>query len=482
MVDTIAIIGAGFSGTVTAVNLLRSAPGRPLRIVLINRGAMARGLAYGTASPLHVLNVPAGNMSALADDADDFLHYCRWADPATTPGSFVSRRLYGCYLEALLTAAANTAPEGTVLEQWMGEVARIHVASDGRSAWVALDDGRQLQVQRAVLAFGHLPPRQPSSRRPDLFADARYVPDPWLPGVLERVSPAEPVLLIGSGLTAIDVALSLQQRGRTAPIWMLSRRGLLSASHREQRPPLAPGVAAPLIDALPASARGLLRELRRAAADSAAAGQDWRDLLAALRPHVPALWQRMTDTERRRFLRHLQPYWDVTRHRCAPQPSAVFRRLLEQGELRLLAGRLQDFELEPGGVRARWTPRGGTTERELVVGAVVNCTGPDTDLARAESPLLRQLIASGLLLPDALKLGLSVDARGALLGRDGRPSAVLSYVGPWLRARDWEATAVPELRIHAQRMAARLLQELTAQAASGCVESKPVLLSNALAG
>jgi uncharacterized NAD(P)/FAD-binding protein YdhS len=103
---TILVIGAGFSGTATAVQLLRHASARGLHVMLVNRsGRMARGLAYGTQSPDHKLNVPAGNMSALADDPDHFLRFCQRVDSRITPSLFVSRRLYGDYLEHLLDAA-----------------------------------------------------------------------------------------------------------------------------------------------------------------------------------------------------------------------------------------------------------------------------------------------------------------------------------------------------------------------------------------
>ena len=455
----IVIIGAGFSGAITAVNLLRQSPGLPLRVTLVNRsGRMARGIAYGTHSADHVLNVPAGNMSALADDPDDFLRYCRWANPQVSPASFVSRRLYGSYLEALLDAAEHGAHAGASLQRIGGEAERIDLAADGRGAAVVLADGRSLQADRVVLAFGHFAPRDPPVATPEFYDSARYVRDPWSAGALDSVRPDEPVLLVGSGLTAVDVALALDGNAHRAPIWCLSRRGLLPQPHREQRGQLAGAAAQQLVRAMGTSTFEYLRATRAAVRAHEAEGGDWRNVIAALRPHTPQLWRRLPVPERERFLRRLQPYWDVLRHRCAPQPFERFQALMAAGRVQQVAGRLRVYDEFERGVDVSVQRRCGGEPLHLRVGHVVNCTGPESDLRRVRNRLVRHLLVRQMIRPDALGLGLEVDDDYAIVDAAGRASPVLHYVGPLLRARDWEATAVPELRGHAQRLAARLLQ------------------------
>jgi len=454
---TVAIVGAGFSGAVLAVQLMRHAQGRPLRVVLVNRsGAMARGLAYGTHSPRHLLNVPAGNMSALADDAEDFLRYLRWADARVQPQSFVPRRLYGSYLEALLDAQASAATGPARLERWQGQVVRVDPGSEGGRARVALEDGRAIEADHVVLAFGHLPPADPPISTPTFYGSPRYVRDPWAPGALEALPPG-PVLLIGTGLTAVDVSLTLTEADRPRPVWCLSRRGLVPAPHRELRGHLDAAEAAALVAQLGGGVRSDLRAIRRAVRAHEAQGGDWRNVIGALRAHTPAWWRMTPLPERRRFLRRLQPFWDVARHRCAPQAHAAFTAARENGQVQVLAGRLRAMHETADGATVRWTPRGTKTEAELLVAAVVNCTGASADLRAVESPLLTQLLADGHLQPDPLGLGVSVDEYGALVGTQGRATPGLHYIGPLLRARDWEATAVPELRSLALRMAQRLL-------------------------
>src|SRR5215813_1926891 len=155
---TIAIIGAGFSGVVTAVNLLRKASGRALHVVLINRsGRLARGVAYGTNISSHVLNVPAGRMGAFPEAEDHFLRFLQARTPSTTSGQFVARRLYGEYLECLLREAQARHPESSRFSQVVADVTDIHLQPD-RSVRITLHDGSTLHANQVVLAIGHYPP------------------------------------------------------------------------------------------------------------------------------------------------------------------------------------------------------------------------------------------------------------------------------------------------------------------------------------
>jgi len=455
---TVVIVGAGFSGAVTAVQLLRQAH-TPLRVILVNEsGRMARGLAYGTQSAAHVLNVPAGNMSALDDVPDDFLRYCRWSDPQVQPGSFVPRRLYGAYLDALLSAAEVRGDAQTGLLRVVGRVVSIlpPAGASGR-AQVLLSSGDPLQADAVVLAFGHFPPLDPvRGLLADLPAGA-CINDPWRAGALAAVRPDDDVLLIGAGLTAVDVALALQRQGHAGQLLSISRRGLAPQSHRRSGvvPSAVDGAA--LAQAMGSTLRSAVRGLRQATAERMARGEDWRDVVGALRAHTPALWQRWSTADRARFLRHVRPHWEVLRHRCAPEAFDAFTALVGAGRLQLMAARLRAVQPCAGGMDLELAPRAGQATLRRRVQVVINCTGPSADLNRSGSPLIAGLLAQGLLVPDALGLGLAVDPAYKVVGRHGQALPWLHYIGPLLKARDWEATAVPELRSHAMRLSSVLL-------------------------
>lgn len=454
---TIAIIGGGFCGTLVAVHLLRSRGAGDLHVILINRsGPLARGVAYGTRTETHVLNVPAGRMGAFPDDEEGFLHFARRRDPAVSGGDFLPRRWYGEYLEWLLEDAIANTSASRRFSHRVGHV--VDVMRTGAAVDVVFADGAALRADRVVLALGNFAPSDPPVEDRTFYRDsARYVRDPWLPGALDAVDLSQPVLLIGTGLTAVDIALDLVERGLRAPLYALSRRGLAPLAHRAD---IDGARAVTLPDALwsgPATARHYLHTLRRQIDALAAQGVDWRDTIGALRPFTPQLWQRLSRVERARFLRHLQPYWEVHRHRLAPALARRFAALIESGRLQLRGGRLRAFEADAQGVNVSFRARGAAGNSSLRVGAVINCTGPNSNMRRSHEPLLAALAARGLLRSDALGLGLEVADNYALLDAHGAASTALFYVGPFLKAKFWEATAVPELRVHVRELARVLL-------------------------
>jgi uncharacterized NAD(P)/FAD-binding protein YdhS len=444
--STIVIIGGGFSGTVTAAHLLNRGFGGNGRVIVINRsGLMARGVAYGTNSDQHVLNVPAGRMSAIEQDPDGFVHFLQHRGVDAGGEAFVSRHLYGAYLESLLLDAAARAPMGA-LQQISAEVVRIVPAAAGTHADVWLGDGSRIRADRVVLAIGNYPPQDPPLDSGSQFPGDRYIRDPWGREAFARLDRQQPVLLIGTGLTMIDIALQLQALDVTGPIIAISRRGLLPQPHRHPShlPDDVPAVA-DLLQAAP-TARAYVRRVRQLLREAAAQDRDWRDVIAALRPLTPRLWQAWPQAERARFMRHLRPFWEVHRHRMAPQLFDAFTRLRDSGQVTLLAGRLIDVHHEAGRVRVEIRLRGASTTRTIEVGTIVNCSGPAGDTRRLQDALFQSLQASGLIRCDPLGLGIDTSTDGTVIMRDGSPSPVIYYVGPFLRARDWEATAVPELR------------------------------------
>jgi uncharacterized NAD(P)/FAD-binding protein YdhS len=213
----------------------------------------------------------------------------------------------------------------------------------------------------------------------------------------------------------------------------------------------------------------MLRAVRRWVDEAAAAGGDWRDVMASLRPETPALWRRLSLRERRQFLRHLQPWWDTHRHRVAPGIHCRLRAALQAGQAEVHAGRLRSVvALADGrGFDVAWAPRGGAggSAEHRRVAAIVNCTGPSARVGHASQTVPGTLLASlqsqGRLKVDPLGLGLGVDARHRLLDAAGRPQPGLYYVGPMLKAQHWEAVAIPELRAHALALSGEMLQSLT---------------------
>lgn len=442
----VAVVGAGFSGTLLALHLLRAGPPE-LKVTLLERaGGFGRGLAYGTRNPRHLLNVRVGNMSPWPDDPG---HLKRWLSAngrSARTSTFIGRGDYGAYLTAQLRDAVR-GPDGAgrlLLEP--DEVVALKRA-DGRMR-LTLAMGRVIEVDAVVLAVGNLPPPPP----PDLGAlpATLYAADPWAAGAFEDLADDAPVLLLGSGLTMVDAAIELDARRHVGPILAISRRGLIPRRHGDAPPDQTlarPAAAGPL------SAR--LAEVRRRARES-----DWRTAVDEQRPDIQAIWRAASEAERRRFLRHLRPWWDVHRHRMAPAIADWFDRRRAEGRLTVAAGRLIAAAPDEDVARVTWRPRGSTADQTWRAARIVNCSGVGADLARTRHPLLRGLIDGGFARLDPLALGLEIDREGRVVDAAGRPDPALYAVGPITRGALWEITAVPDIRGQVAELAASLVSRL----------------------
>ena len=431
----VAIVGGGFSGALLAINLWRHGGGR---VLLIERGPRAGcGVAYSARAPEHLLNVRAGNMSAFPDDPG---HFVRWlaARGAGEASDFVPRATYGAYLAELLRDA-ETQGGVTVLRDTV-----IDVIPAGEGVVLALAQGAAIVAGRAVLALGNLPPHAPPGIDPAALGPA-YIADPWEGDPAAGLETEDSVLLLGTGLTAIDAVMTLDAAGFTGRIVALSRRGLVPRAH-------GPAGAVPAhAEALPRRAVALLRMVR-----ARAETQGWRAAVDSLRPVSQALWAGAPAAERARFLRHLRPWWDVHRHRLAPEIAARVAALEAQGRLRFAAGKLIEARPMEGGAGVRWRVRHGERIETLRVARIVNCTGPLGDLTQSRDPLLRRLIDAGAIRADAHRLGLDVDAQARVIDAAGHAQPGLFAVGPITRGAFWEVTAVPDIRRQVWDLARRL--------------------------
>ena len=458
--STIAVIGAGFSGTLLALHLLRRCP-PSTRVLLIERNRrFGRGTAYATGNANHLLNVPAARMSAFHDRPGDFLDWlqqhpdaAREADsmpPSLAGGSFLPRRVYGAYVRSLLKQELRGDPRRR-LELYSGEVSTID--NRGQPLRIVLDRDRVLEADYAMLAIGNFPPEPMKIDDPSFYASPFYRPDPWAQDALADLDPDAPLLLIGTGLTTVDLVISLLDQGHRGPIHALSRRGLLPHEHLSAVPQAA---VARVPENVPVRVLALLRFLRAQAQAVATAGGDWRTVIDELRPLTQDLWQVMPLEERGRFLRHLRPWWDVHRHRMAPEVATRIGAACESGQFRRYAGRIRACRIEDDAVAVTYRPKRQDSLAGLRVARVINCAGPGADYDRIADPLVRRLLADGVVRPDPLRLGLDVTQGCALLHRDGSISRRLFAVGPVTKGAFWEITAVPDIRRQCEQLAQHL--------------------------
>lgn len=461
---TVVVVGGGFSGAMTAAQLLRKAKsaGIKLRVIVVERrGAVGEGVAYGTRELAHLLNVPAGKMSAWPDRPDDFLHWAAARDPRAKAGDFLPRQWYGEYVrETLLHTGAEVGAAGE-LSVLFDEVRRVARRPDG--GWlVHLGRGASVKADAIVLAVGHRPPDDPFGSRWS-GPRTRLIADPWRAFAMNVVRPEESVIIVGTGLTASDAVLSLQHPQRTGAITIVSRRGLLPQAHAQT--PMNPVDLKPLVAELLARPNGvraleLSRRVRRAVKEAAAKGVDWRAVVDGLRPHTANLWKAMPMSERRRFLCHLRPFWEVHRHRMALAIAERFGDMRDYDQVASVAGRIVSVVGSEERVQMVVAGRGENGRLTLEADWVVNCTGPAPSNCAAANPAIGSLLVDGWLKPDELGLGLDTASEGNAIDRHGNEVPDLLIVGTLRKPALWESTAVPELRGQAAVAAERLVQLL----------------------
>ena len=428
----VVIVGGGASGTILAAQLAR----RGIQSALIDgSGRAGKGVAYSTTEPAHLLNVRAEGMSAWAGEPDHFAR--RFEDEGGDRRGFAQRRLFGRYLGEILDEAVAS-----------GRASLIHRsavrAERADSGWrVTLDDGSAVEAHALTLAIGN---QEPGALRAFDGIAERFVANPWgaeaRAAVEDLACSAGDALLVGTGLTMVDLVLSLDSAGFRGSILALSRRGQIPRSHADYQPAAVEASEVP-----DGRVRTIWRWLRRRSAEAG-----WRAAIDSLRPHSQRLWQSLSPHEQRRFLRHARPWWDVHRHRIAPEVGATIARLIGEGRLQVVAGRIVAARETEGALEVEIRPRGrNASERRTFVYAF-NCTGPLHNIERTRDPLLRSLLESRQARPDHLGMGLEVD-------ENSRAGERLWALGPLTKGRYWEIIAVPDIREQAALVAGDIARE-----------------------
>ncbi|WP_161600967.1 FAD/NAD(P)-binding protein [Teichococcus oryzae] len=438
-VPDLAIIGGGFAGTSLALQARLARP--DWRVLLFEPAEPGPGLAYSTLEPGHLLNVPAAGMSLFPDRP---AHFAEWLAarpdaPRAAPGEpvFAPRRLYGRYLSEQFRAA-----EGPMLRHVALPVSRLERTGGGFVLRAGEETWRAGRVALAVGGFA-----APGGAPPPMFSN------PWDPAALRGIDPDAPVLLLGLGLTAVDMLVSLREGGHRGPVLGLSRHGWLPLPH-------LPRAAPPVAVELPQGCGPLeaLRRIRQAQREAAGQGQPWQAVMDGVRPQVQRLWQDWDLAARRRFLRHGRSAWNLHRHRVAPSIGAFLAKQRATGGLEVVAGRLLSWRTAASGAEVVIGRRGGG-ELRREVGRIIQCIGPDGASAWRQGAPVAGLMERGVVEVEPLGLGLRVAPSGQIADAAGSVVPGLAAIGPLTRGMLWEITAVPEIRAQAAAALAGPLAE-----------------------
>jgi uncharacterized NAD(P)/FAD-binding protein YdhS len=454
---TIAIIGAGISGTLTALHLIQQRT--PAKVILIDhRPDFGLGLAYSTPSLRHLLNVPAGKISALPDQPHHFLDWLRENDyPAATEETFAPRAVFGRYIQSLLATTSAIKQEiATVTD----------VRPHNSAAVLTLDNGCELQADLVVLATGNFDPAPLPGISKATSDSGVYHHNAWSSETYEGLAPDASVALIGTGLTGVDVVLRLRELGHRGKIIAISRHGIFPNRHQGYSPLNASAIP---LDT-PATCIAYLRTLRTAIRE----GAEWRAVIDSLRSTTNELWLRLPLEEKKRFRRHLQRRWEVVRHRMAPPIADVIESELWNRTLEIREGHLDAVDASRTGGQVTVRTREG--KQSIHADRVINCTGPSMNYHRVPSTLLHNLFKRGLVTPGPLDAGFHCSDDGAVIDARGRASGIIFNLGPGRLGDLLESIAVPEIREQAVDLASTLkgrLNQVHALTARGTLRAEP---------
>lgn len=399
-------------------------------------GRAGRGVAYSTTEEVHLLNVRAEGMSAWAGESDHFAK--TFEGEGGDPRGFAQRRFFACYLGDILNDAIASGCTEVV------EATAVGGMREGDGWRIAFDDGSAIEAKALVLATGN---QEPEGLRAFSDAGSRFIRNPWgseaRAAVADLATNVGDALLVGTGLTMVDLVLSLDSAGFQGRIVALSRRGLAPRGHADFEPAPVDEREVPK-----GSVRSLWRWLRRRSAEVG-----WRAAIDSLRPHSHALWQSLPLEEQRRFMRHARPWWDVHRHRIAPEVAATVARLVAEDRLEIMAGRIVSAKESRDALEVEYRRRGSPKAQTQRFDYAFNCTGPLHSMERSKDPLLRSLLDARQVRPDPLGIGLDVDPQS-------RAGERLWALGPLTKGRYWEIIAVPDIRDQAAAVAEDIAREL----------------------
>lgn len=442
---SVIIIGGGASGVLMAAQLLGQSSDTSVRI-FERSGDIGTGIAYSTQNPNHLLNVRASNMSAFPDKPDHFLNWLTSNTETLSasewqPQSFAPRAFYRLYLQNLLQPYLTSEQQRLFIES--SEVSDVAIES-GRPQ-VTSSSGERFPADAVIIATGN---------EAAIATSGNHVTEYWSSNGYFDIPSNDPVAILGTGLSMVDSVISLLDSGHEGDIHAISRRGLLPARHAPADAMSIDAEQLPVADGLPA----LLRDVRHMIDQRENEGKSWRDVIDGLRPHTKNIWSRLPIRQRQSFLRHLRPWWDVHRHRMAPVIADRIEAARLSGQLTIIAAHLVSVKNQAEHISILYRQRRGLAIEQLDAATIIDCRGGSSRFSTTRNSALISLMENGLAKPDALDLGLDVTANLQVLNARGEPSGPIFAIGPVTKGIYWEVTAVPDIRVQADRLTKVLLE------------------------
>ena len=456
---SVVIAGGGFCGVMSLVNLIDQSKSK-INITLINKGyPLARGIAYKTYSDLHLLNVETRNMSAFHDRPDHFLLWCLNQKNINfhkeeLPFTYLPRNLYGIYLDEIFEEKIKNIPGNITLQIIDDEVTDIE--KNNHRLIVKTLSGKNISADKFIVATGNCEPGPPIIKNLAFLKSKNYFSNPWTEKAVLEIEEHQTVLIIGTGLTMVDVIIGLREKNFNGKIITLSPHGYKILPHRKHLPQhyilneLTP----------PYTLENLFRLFYKHIREARKHGLSGETVVDAIRLRTQEIWQLLSLDDKKKFMMHLRHLWGVARHRLPIHIHEQIQQLIKEEKLEVIAGRLREITENENGFEIKIRKRKDQSELILKAKRIINCTGPETDIRKQKSPLFEALLNKRMIRPDALNLGIETTADGNIIDEKNMVSNQIFAIGSLLKGKLWESTAIPELRSQAHKMAEIILKNM----------------------
>lgn len=460
---TIGIIGGGFSGIMTAVQLIRNAD-IPFSLIVFNdKESLAKGIAYTPFSRKHILNVPAVKMSAFPAEPEHFLN---WVMSNTEYGKydkkliahvFMPRYLYGAYLTEIWELAKQEAlTKKIIVQEIHSEVTDLNLTDKGVE--IHTENGQAIFIDYCVLATGNQVPGNPEIKNKSFYSSLKYFGNPWKSDSVSNLNPDQSVMIFGNGLTMVDTVLGLIENKHKGNIYTISPNGFYILPHKHigaQYDLLSSEIHDKL------SLREVISIVNKHRKAVAQLGYTPELVIDALRPFVQKLWQNFTPEEKKIFISKIRPMWGAFRHRVPMHMFEFLQKLSAKGRLIILTGKIKDILETEEGISLEYYDKKKQINETITISRIINCTGPESNFNKLEKCLMKNIFEKGIIMQDPLKLGICTDANTfQVKNADGKNHENFYTLGSNLRGELWESTAVGELRVQASQLAEILLNKI----------------------
>ncbi len=459
-IPCIVIVGAGASGTLTTIQLMRHLKVKTT-IVLIDKAERTffRGVAYSSQLEYEPLNVHADKMSAWTNQPDDFYEWLIVnRDASVKPDSFVSRRWFGDYLEQTFYRQTELSKHVTVVKM-MDEVVSLEKSIHDDYYNVSLGSGKKINAHAIVLATGNEAPQSFFTEEQTKVLGNAYHANPWNTQP-QKIHKNDTVLVLGTGLTMVDIVLSLRERHHSGPIFCFSRNGFLPLPHAADSQITVP------VPKKNITLKDCFFYLREQAAEADANKLPWQSVLDTFRPFTVSAWRSFSLKEKAFFLKKLKPLWDIHRHRIPQKSNQLLQELIDKGQLKIISGSFTDIQKKDDHFEFHYKEKNSGKPRHISVHHIINCTGPAADYLKCSNKLIHQMLRDGYAVQDDLKLGIETGEQGEIINAHHEPLSGCYAVGPLRRACEWETTAIREVRAQAESIASIVASEINKKASA----------------